>query len=81
MAYSVVLLHISAHDSLKRDPSGRLRELRRPLASEADTDYNMQFDPKSQVLSSHTSPGNTTPTVRSALCAKSCSAECGMQMV
>lgn len=33
---------------------------RYPLASEEDTGYNMQFDPKNQVPSSHTSPEMTT---------------------
>lgn len=43
-------------------------ELRWPSASEADTDYNTQFDPKSQALSNHTSPGNITATPISAPC-------------
>ena len=36
--------------------SERLWELRWSLASEVDTDYNTQSDPKSLVLSSRTSP-------------------------
>lgn len=39
---------------------GFFKVFRYPLASEEDTGYNMQFDPKNRVPSIHTSPEMTT---------------------
>lgn len=53
------------YKNAKRCQSEMLQDLRWSLASEADTDYNTQFDPKNLVLSSHTSPekNNIHPTI------------------